>query len=529
MDDHKKTQHLSELLWKLTDGNIDDSELREFEDELRNNPQARRYYVESKIIHSLFRGRKSIPICEPHPSAATEWNETYLNELGEYEKKAPKIEIPKEEPQRELIQKVVYPTREKRKLNKLGILSLALNAAAILFFVLFLKIAPSKKGVEVATLTNSVHAKWGGNAAFFEQGTRVATGNELVVLREGYAELLFDNQARVTVEGPAGFQILAEDRIALNYGKIYSRIPKEAIGFSVYTQKAKIIDLGTEFGVAADRNGQTELHVFKGKTLLFTRQVGQASKGINISVGQAGHISSQGHLSVISAEQGKFVRSIESGCAVIADFQEQTDNNLPAGWNLVDNNGKISGPFYTNLINLGPLRYGDTCARIELAPDSAKATPNGWIQCLKSFDAQSGFYGSFEFCMEDTKGSPDMHFLFGDISGEKRNYFYVAISGTKRDLHEMFTVAGEHRTLFARPTVLSDIMPEVWYRFLFQFIPSQGTTGYFTYKVTDIEGRNTYLTMESKEITLPDTVRFGLGTKDNVVRFDNVKIFASSE
>ena len=54
---------------------------------------------------------------------------------------------------------------------------------------------------------------------------------KLTVLRDGYAELLFDTNARVVIEAPAEFQIVADDRISLNYGKIYCKSPNRSDRF----------------------------------------------------------------------------------------------------------------------------------------------------------------------------------------------------------------------------------------------------------------------------------------------------------
>lgn len=65
--------------------------------------------------------------------------------MANYEKQAPELELPKEKPQRELIQKVVYPVPEKRKISRFGIVTL-LNAAAVLLFFLVLRVVPPSGG-----------------------------------------------------------------------------------------------------------------------------------------------------------------------------------------------------------------------------------------------------------------------------------------------------------------------------------------------------------------------------------------------
>ena len=178
-------------------------------------------------------------------------NETVWKELADYENTAQEIRLHPENPRPELIQKVVYPPREKRKISRFGIITL-LNAAAVLLFFLILRAAPPKDGIEVATLSDSLHAEWMNAKDAMQDGKRLVISTHPVLLKEGLAKLKFDNNAGVVIEGPAEFTILAQDRIGLHYGNVYVTVPEEAVGFSVYTKNAKIIDLGTEFGVAVN-------------------------------------------------------------------------------------------------------------------------------------------------------------------------------------------------------------------------------------------------------------------------------------
>jgi hypothetical protein len=50
------------------------------------------------------------------------------------------------------------------------------------------------------------------------------------------------------------------------YGRVYASVPKEALGFTIYTQNSKIIDLGTEFGVDTAMDGTVEIHVINVRT-----------------------------------------------------------------------------------------------------------------------------------------------------------------------------------------------------------------------------------------------------------------------
>jgi hypothetical protein len=74
----------------------------------------------------------------------------------------------------------------------------------------------------------------------------------LYELKSGFIELQFKNNARVLMEGPATFSIEDELNVNLTEGKIRAVIPQMAHGFTVHTEDANFVDLGTEFFVSAN-------------------------------------------------------------------------------------------------------------------------------------------------------------------------------------------------------------------------------------------------------------------------------------
>ena len=332
----KDFKEVNELIELAIEGSISSEQSQRLNDWIISDPAIRRHYCEY-IQLSVCIERLSANI------SATEMSEYDMifdqelwNQLAREEQTAPELEIPLEQSQDELIQKVVYPPKEKRKLSKFSIFML-LNAAAIVLFFIFLRLTPPKGGIEVATLTDGINANWANVAEPMEKGTRLTTGNEPLLLREGYIELLFDNRTQVTVEGPAEFRVLTDDRLCLNYGKAYMKVPKEAIGFSVYTQNAKIIDMGTEFGVLAEVGGNTQLHVLKGKTMLMTRGAGK----VNMEVGE-------GTAKIISDDIGEISDIVGGGNGLgtgIIDMGINPISGMPSKA-VVNHNGAVTNEYH---------------------------------------------------------------------------------------------------------------------------------------------------------------------------------------
>ena len=130
----------------VREGVATEAQLSELDQMLAQDMTMCKYYIEYISMCTLLRSGKAFD--QKHITMPEICTMRFWADIAEYEKKAPGLEIPKEKPRRELIQKVVYPPREKRRVSKFSIFSLAMNVAAILFFVLFIKFAPDKQSIE---------------------------------------------------------------------------------------------------------------------------------------------------------------------------------------------------------------------------------------------------------------------------------------------------------------------------------------------------------------------------------------------
>ncbi|HOL32701.1 MAG TPA: NPCBM/NEW2 domain-containing protein [Anaerohalosphaeraceae bacterium] len=233
--------------------------------------------------------------------------------LADDEKNAPEVHLPAcpQKPVRQWEKPAAVP-KVTAGSSKLSMFSLIASLAAILFLVVYAYFVPkASRGFEVATLADSINAKWADDASM-KPGTRLVTGQAKSLLRGGLAKLVFDNNAVVTIEGPAEFEIISEDRIKLQYGRLYSIVPQEALGFSVTTPNAMVIDLGTQFGVQVDFQGTTELHVSQGKTQLIAGENKNKVK-FEIFEGSARKISGiSSDITDIPCNNFIFVRQINS-------------------------------------------------------------------------------------------------------------------------------------------------------------------------------------------------------------------------
>ena len=315
-------RQLYTLITASVEGDITPEQFLQLKELLCAHPQAVRYYVDYISILCHIRSSDSVD----QMTGSDAFDEAFWELLLQHENTAPAIDLPRSctPPEPALVSPVDRPIGQRR-ISKSSIISLIVSTAAILFLVLFARFAPPKSGISVATLKDSLNAKWADPPQSMRHGTRLQTGSELLLLREGLATLAFDNDATVVLEGPAEFQILTSDQINLNYGRIYAIIPPQAYGFLVNTPTAKIIDLGTEFGVQQDMHGNTELHVVRGKTSLVS---GVRGSRINVYVeaGDAKRLDARvGQLEDIVCDATLFARHIDSDTQFVWRGQNKLD------------------------------------------------------------------------------------------------------------------------------------------------------------------------------------------------------------
>lgn len=264
---------ISELVCKSLEGSITSDEIAALNRHVASDPRNAAYYVRCVRIYSGLKKSPQMQYLFCLEQYEQDLKPFSLEALAEYEKIAPAATPPKHKPAPpRLVSVRDNVEKTARKINKASLLTAIASLAALVFFVVFARYAPVRGSEYVATLADSIEAQWADAGGTLDNGARLTRASGPHLLRKGIAKLMFDNRTEVLVEGPAEFQIVAEDRIRVSYGRVYTIVPRSALGFSVITPNSTIIDLGTEFGVIAGFDGGTELHVIKGETALVAGQ-----------------------------------------------------------------------------------------------------------------------------------------------------------------------------------------------------------------------------------------------------------------
>lgn len=327
--------HLDALFLKLLENNLSDKEIQYLDEQFAADPNLIGAYCEFVKTYMALQTKFSSHV-SPADILGTEdrIDRKLWEELAYLEKSAPALDIP--EPPEEPAPAASRP-RGHRKLPKRSFLPMAAAAAMALLFILIDWLAPIPIQHEVATLADCLDTELYAADTALAKGARLTTGGDGFLLQEGMAKLMFDNGVKAVVEAPAEFRLLSENQVELRSGRFYSTVPPEATGFTVITPSARIIDLGTEFGVEADYGGDTSLHVIKGKTTLVADRASSPVR-LDVEAGSARKVTSETRaVFEVPCDRNRFVRDIDSERNVIWRGMAQPANGYMF-WNVESGN-----------------------------------------------------------------------------------------------------------------------------------------------------------------------------------------------
>lgn len=232
--------------------------------------------------------------------------------------------------------------------------------------------APGVEGLSpmVARVTATRNCLWGQPNEGVGFGSALHAGQRLR-LAAGLAEITFDDGAKVVLEGPALFDVRAPGSAWLHEGRLAAVVPEQARGFAVSTDSVNIVDMGTEFGLKAEPEGLSEIHVFRGfvKAQLLN-EYGQQVRSLELNESEAAVFTpASATVAKIPARDDQFVRSLSGASGPHDGLYAYDGFNYPSG-PLSEQNGGFgwAGPWFdiaaggkpeetTNYVDGGSLEY----------------------------------------------------------------------------------------------------------------------------------------------------------------------------
>ena len=204
-----------------------------------------------------------------------------------------------------------------------------------------------KSGEFVAILNNAHQAKWLDGTQPRLKDPRLKVGRRLAIA-SGLIEVKYYTGAKVVIEGPAeffvgrmkdeggrrkekggeseghpsSFILHPSNAGFLRFGSLVARVEgEEAQGFTIDTPSARIRDLGTEFGVEVDRNGEAEVAVLSGEVdVIREASTGVAAESVRLIKDQGAFVlASGGAIQVRRSADAQLLASMKNRLMAIRD------------------------------------------------------------------------------------------------------------------------------------------------------------------------------------------------------------------
>jgi ferric-dicitrate binding protein FerR (iron transport regulator) len=137
-----------------------------------------------------------------------------------------------------------------------AVLTIAASVAVVTYLV-------ALRPTVVAQLTSATDCQWGTSQADIPVGSLLKDRQELA-LQKGSALVTFVSGTQLLLEAPASIRLTGPNEIHLHGGRIATKVPTQARGFSVTSALAHFVDLGTQFTLSLDAEKSFQLHVFEG-------------------------------------------------------------------------------------------------------------------------------------------------------------------------------------------------------------------------------------------------------------------------
>jgi len=171
-----------------------------------------------------------------------------------------------------------------------AMLSTAALAAAVLVCV-WLALTPTAAppGEPVAVLAMASACQWNQDLA---EGAVLRAGRYR--LHTGAAVIAFHDGALVTVSAPADLELQDTGRALLHAGQLVAQVPAAARGFTIETPGARVVDLGTEFGVSVSTAGVTSIQVHQGLVQAYLKHAADGAAARDVAAGQAVQVNDDG-------------------------------------------------------------------------------------------------------------------------------------------------------------------------------------------------------------------------------------------
>ncbi|QGJ68551.1 Iron dicitrate transport regulator FecR [Planctomycetales bacterium 10988] len=291
-------EELERLLLAWEEGELDQAGINRFREILRTSERAREYYLQMQMLEVALKLE----------------GEAGLGEMFQSDK--PSVSLSE--------QNSFFPLKQGFTWKSLASLAAILLLGLLLGRLFYLETSEGDPELErlstlenypqqasqagsleatsqgVALITRLVEVEWADGQHPHEVGDALLPG--ILALDSGLVQIEFFCGATVILDGPAELELQTFELARLASGRLRAQVPPAARGFTIDVEEMKIVDLGTEFGLAVSQEG-TDVQVFEGEVELHPAS---ASKKI-LNAGEAMVRNAQGELSPSTASSDTFI------------------------------------------------------------------------------------------------------------------------------------------------------------------------------------------------------------------------------
>jgi hypothetical protein len=279
---------LHDRICRLLDGEMDARETASLDDELRTNRDARALYLQLAALHSSL---------ESHHASRTDASSATIIPIDR------------------------FLARQRRHMVRFA----SYSAAAVLLVssvILWLNLAEKRETLAYFQTTPEAHYTLTHSGKENTPPGKTLTPGARLLLTSGTIELTFSSGVRSIINAPCDITCHSENLLSLAEGVAWFHVPPAASGFTVHSTNLEIIDIGTEFGVIATRDGADEVHVTKGSVEVALRKTEKPPEKIILNAGEARRIDSLGNLVQTALNAVRFPTTLLKPLAIRnADFE----------------------------------------------------------------------------------------------------------------------------------------------------------------------------------------------------------------
>ncbi|MCF7954532.1 MAG: hypothetical protein K9M75_01905 [Phycisphaerae bacterium] len=378
--DSSQRRDLGELILKSLSGIASDRQRQQLGEIVSNDPQAMEYYMDYINLYACLTSPGSSSNSSQQLESYDDSNDSAIMQamlaLAECEMTAPGVVIEEpvtNKPLLPMIDKSTIPSPRGPGPGKFQLFITLTMAACLMFMFAYVYFAPKADPLPVvAELVDQVNTVWDQEMQLPDDGGLMR--QSIYRLKEGLVSILFKGGAKITIEAPAEWSLLGGGNMELFQGRIYAVVPKEAHGFTVMAGNSKIVDLGTEFGIEVDKSNNTQLHVTRGETLLFSGAKTGNKSQIKVNEGTAKKVNSDGIVKDIGIGSRHFVSDIRMPYMNIsvpnASFETLALNHKE--WGRTKNVTLWSTPPWTTQYK----KVGTNNWTLDQSPNGGAVTPN---------------------------------------------------------------------------------------------------------------------------------------------------------